>query len=610
MRTTIRWITWFTSPIPGLVLAGLVLLIGFAAMGGSDKDAVPTAAITHSGGAWCESAQAVPVPSYPMQYDGCRWVRADGLRADDQLDAAATFRTTTLLVDQTSTLTGNVGIGLAASGSYPLYVQAGASGAVASSTASTLTLESSGLGNYISILGGSSHDKGILFNNPTAIADGAILYDSPSAPSMTRGLQFRTGGNVTNMSIDSTGAVALYHGALDMGSHKITSLTNGSSAQDGAAFGQIASAINTAINGTTNTLPKFTGSHTVGNSSVTDDGTTVVTTEDISQQKGGAGATNWTLTTRTTPSTYPVPTFQPNTANTVFALDLMPKEAPTVGAGGYAWEDVCDADLIANASVATHCTRMAINGAAVFDSFSLNGASQYSMTFDIAGTVVQTIAAAVITMAQPLAINALNNPLTITASQNAHSDATITNANGGNAAFADWSATNDGANGLIRIIAIGTGRTTNGGFVQDSGVLEAGVDMSGGLSIMADNASGSVRFYAGGFAAANLVETMTPKGHMVTGGSAAPSLGAGCTSGTGSAIVGTDNDFEITTGTTSTACTVTFANTWTSKPMCSIYGAGGIASPTCTVSATAITCTVNLSTADYTIRCRGQSGAT
>lgn len=65
-------------------------------------------------------------------------------------------------------------------------------------------------------------------------------------------------------------------------SHKITSLTNGSSAQDAAAFGQIGTAIAAAVSGTTNTLAKFTSTSVIGNSRITDDATNVrILTGDI-----------------------------------------------------------------------------------------------------------------------------------------------------------------------------------------------------------------------------------------------------------------------------------------------------------------------------------------
>jgi hypothetical protein len=76
------------------------------------------------------------------------------------------------------------------------------------------------------------------------------------------------------------------------GSNKITNLTNGSSAQDAAAFGQIATAVSAAVSGTTNTLAKFTAANVIGNSSVTDDGTTVTVDGIIRAEPTGVTATN------------------------------------------------------------------------------------------------------------------------------------------------------------------------------------------------------------------------------------------------------------------------------------------------------------------------------
>lgn len=62
-------------------------------------------------------------------------------------------------------------------------------------------------------------------------------------------------------------------GALNMNSNKITSLTNGSSAQDAAAFGQLATAVNAAVSGTSGRSARFSGTNVVGNGAFTDDGT-------------------------------------------------------------------------------------------------------------------------------------------------------------------------------------------------------------------------------------------------------------------------------------------------------------------------------------------------
>lgn len=69
-------------------------------------------------------------------------------------------------------------------------------------------------------------------------------------------------------------------------SNKITNLTNGSSAQDAAAFGQIATAINAAVSGTANTIAKFTSTNVVGNSNITDNGTTVAVTGALTVSNG------------------------------------------------------------------------------------------------------------------------------------------------------------------------------------------------------------------------------------------------------------------------------------------------------------------------------------
>ena len=58
-------------------------------------------------------------------------------------------------------------------------------------------------------------------------------------------------------------------------SHKITNLTNGSAAQDAAAFGQIGSAVSAAVSGTTGTIAKFTNTNAIGDSVMTEVGTIV-----------------------------------------------------------------------------------------------------------------------------------------------------------------------------------------------------------------------------------------------------------------------------------------------------------------------------------------------
>ncbi len=77
----------------------------------------------------------------------------------------------------------------------------------------------------------------------------------------------------------------------------------------------------------------------------------------------------------------------------------------------------------------------------------------------------------------------------------------VTNSNSGTGAYAEVGARNGYSYAsAARLLAMGTGWTTNGAYLQDSGVLEAGPFLSNGLSIAATASGGDVRFYTGGFA--------------------------------------------------------------------------------------------------------------
>lgn len=88
--------------------------------------------------------------------------------------------------------------------------------------------------------------------------------------------------------------------ASSAGSFKITSLANGTVSTDAAAFGQIATAVSAAVSGTANTIAKFTGTNVVGNSSVTDDGTTVAVTGLFTTTSTNSTTNATTLTHTTT----------------------------------------------------------------------------------------------------------------------------------------------------------------------------------------------------------------------------------------------------------------------------------------------------------------------
>ncbi len=96
---------------------------------------------------------------------------------------------------------GSVGIG--ADPSTKLHVSVASSGLtpVASTSA---TLETNG-DNYLSML--SSGTKAVLFGNASSSADGGVTYDA-----VARGMQLRTGGNTTRVTIDSAGLATFAYG--------------------------------------------------------------------------------------------------------------------------------------------------------------------------------------------------------------------------------------------------------------------------------------------------------------------------------------------------------------------------------------------------------------
>jgi hypothetical protein len=268
-----------------------------------------------------------------------------------------------------------------------------------------------------------------------------------------------------------------------------------------------------SVSGTANTLAMFTATNVIGDSPLLYDGSSLLyTMKDIGEAK--TSATSWQITTRSTPNTFPAVAMQPSTNNTVLALDLMPKGSPSVGTGGYAWFDVCDADLVANSSAAVHCARVGTGG---IDAQALNGAVQQSLDLKVGGTNVITIASNLVTFVQPLSIAptaGANSIFTGSVSTNGGVWGTITNTNASSGAYSKFELSNDGSTGVGTLFAFGTGYTTNGGLMQDSTVLYAGAGMSNGLNLVAAGAAAPMRFYTGGSTSGDLGCTLDINGVM------------------------------------------------------------------------------------------------
>lgn len=95
-------------------------------------------------------------------------------------------------------------------------------------------------------------------------------------------------------------------------------------------------------------------------------------------------------------------------------------------------------------------------------------------------------------------------------------------------------------------------------------------------------------------------------GHVQTEGSVPTVSSCGTGSGT---PVGSSAAFRALSGNTTT-CTWTFARTYTQAPVCVGRGEGTATIPTCTVSATAITCTTLIAATTYHWICIGVTGGT
>ncbi|HWO58406.1 MAG TPA: tail fiber domain-containing protein [bacterium] len=96
---------------------------------------------------------------------------------------------------------GGVGIGTNAP-EGPWHVQKGSAGAVTANSNSIAVFETSSSNGWISILGTDNAERGLLFTEPSNAVAGAIVFDQGGGGN---DIGFRTGGNVTNMTLDASG---------------------------------------------------------------------------------------------------------------------------------------------------------------------------------------------------------------------------------------------------------------------------------------------------------------------------------------------------------------------------------------------------------------------
>jgi len=103
---------------------------------------------------------------------------------------------------------GNVGIGTIAP-EAKLHVFGGSAGTVTATANSTVVVEGSG-DSFLGVLTPDANRSGIHFGSPGNPQNGGIIFNNFDVPD---GLQFRTGGSVTRMTIDSTGVLRMHNSA-------------------------------------------------------------------------------------------------------------------------------------------------------------------------------------------------------------------------------------------------------------------------------------------------------------------------------------------------------------------------------------------------------------
>jgi hypothetical protein len=99
--------------------------------------------------------------------------------------------------------------------------------------------------------------------------------------------------------------------------------------------------------------------------------------------------------------------------------------------------------------------------------------------------------------------------------------------------------------------------------------------------------------------------TIGSTGHLLASSASTPALSS-C--GGSPAIVASSTDVagKYTSGSAATTCTITFATTWGTAPTCIVAPEGSATMPTYTVSATAITVSVDIASTTYNYICIGR----
>lgn len=132
-----------------------------------------------------------------------------------------------------------------------------------------------------------------------------------------------------------------------------------------------------------------TGTQTIAGNKTLTGLTSFVEPNSVATNRG------FTLSTRDVSVSFPVPALRPTTDNSVVAFDIMPKGSPTENPNGWAWFDVCSADVLTTNVPLLNTARVAVKStSAEFGSKALNGAISIPVIFTIDGVTGATLTTA------------------------------------------------------------------------------------------------------------------------------------------------------------------------------------------------------------------------
>jgi hypothetical protein len=363
----------------------------------------------------------------------------------------------------------------------------------------------------------------------TSTAAGSVRVGCTQSGTCTGGL---TAGAIDVASVTSAGFIEIANNVP--GSQTFRLVNNAGTLQ----WNGIALATGASLSGTLNTIPVFTGANSVGNSIMTQSGTTITVASTLNATTLGG-----TLSTATQ-----------NSVTTMTGLTSV----GTIATGTW------NATTIGLAKGGTNA-----------DLSGTGGTSQFLRQNSV-GATVTVVRPTVSDLSDASNVALLNASNTFTAFGTNAFDASGAGANSvrvrntaaGVANIAHFQLGNDASSNAGTLYTFSSTYTTSNQYVANAVLLEG--TLAGGLGLSASNGAGTIRLYTNGAQRWGV----NAAGDWTFGASAhiadsngTPTIGSGF--GTSPSIAGTDYAMLITNGVPAgSSGVVNFGHTWTTAPVC------------------------------------------